>query len=940
MTKQVQRRRGTATQHTSFTGAEGELSVNTTNKSVHVHDGSTAGGIELARKDGSNVAFTSGTLDGVTIGGSTAGAGTFTNLTATGTTTLAGASTSANITFGDNDKAIFGAGSDLQIYHDGSNSYIKDAGTGNLFIDAANYLTLRNTNGESYLAAQANGYVRLYYNGSQKLATTSTGIDVTGNATFADNGKAIFGAGSDLQIYHDGTHSRIYDTGTGNLILQGSSAIVFNAVTNGEHGRVTDGGGWALGYSGTTKLATTSTGIDVTGTVTADGLIFDQNFANPTNSTATVYNQSGVGPTISGYKNEFRTGSTPVSRLEISNNGDISFYEDTGTTAKFFWDASAERLGIGTSSPAATLHVEGNAQVNGYIFQNNGTNAIGLWGEGNADMRFGTNNSEKMRLNSSGNLLFGQNAVIGQNTSDGSDNRGVWLCGGGSQTVARGGSVRVYGNEHTDTGDVQIYSGNNAASNITLNAYGSNSTIQFTTNGGGEKMRITSDGKVGIGDSNPDTKLHVEELDSGNSKQLVSLVNPGGNAGSGARLWLSGTNATTRGAYIEGQSRSTGNNHDMIFATSAVSSAPTERMRIDSSGNVGIGTSSPSSALEIKRSSGSGSTQLHIHNDKTGDAAQIRLEGGRTSTNDAAQIVFANRGNVGAGIRMYSGADEGELRFYTSASGSGSAISERMRIDSSGNLLVGKTSANTYNTTAGFEAIPGGLTTSTRDGAIALILNRLTSDGDIAVFRKDGTTVGSIGVNGGTPYLVKTTGGVQIGNGGLNPVNSTGGLTDGVYQLGASNARYTNLYLSGGVYLGGTGSANKLDDYEEGTWTLGTNTGVTLSAASAASGRYTKVGRLVTLTCLITPSSVTSSSTYFDITGLPFGSGSVTNANAVGTAMSQYTLPKESQLVTFIANGTAVLRLYESDTGAWKRLQHSDISTSSDIYVTITYEAA
>ena len=79
------------------------------------------------------------------------------------------------------------------------------------------------------------------------------------------------GAGSDLQIYHDGTHSRIYDTGTGNLILQGSSAIVFNAVTNGEHGRVTDGGGWALGYSGTTKL-TTSTGIDVTGTVTADTL--------------------------------------------------------------------------------------------------------------------------------------------------------------------------------------------------------------------------------------------------------------------------------------------------------------------------------------------------------------------------------------------------------------------------------------------------------------------------------------------------------------------------------------------------------------------------------------------------------------------------------------------------------------------------------------------
>ena len=150
MTKQVQRRRGTATQHTSFTGAEGELSVNTTNKSVHVHDNVTAGGFEAARADMDNVTSSSiltaagitattaelNYVDGVTsaiqtqIDGKAGTAsptftGTLTtaNLTATGTTTLAGASTSADITFGDNDKAIFGAGSDLQIYHDGV-SYI------------------------------------------------------------------------------------------------------------------------------------------------------------------------------------------------------------------------------------------------------------------------------------------------------------------------------------------------------------------------------------------------------------------------------------------------------------------------------------------------------------------------------------------------------------------------------------------------------------------------------------------------------------------------------------------------------------------------------------------------------------------------------------------------------------------------------------------------
>ena len=69
----------------------------------------------------------------------------------------------------------------------------------------------------------------LSYADSAKLATTSTGISVTGNATFADNGKAIFGAGSDLQIYHDGSDSIIYDGGTGNLKLLGTNVVINNS---------------------------------------------------------------------------------------------------------------------------------------------------------------------------------------------------------------------------------------------------------------------------------------------------------------------------------------------------------------------------------------------------------------------------------------------------------------------------------------------------------------------------------------------------------------------------------------------------------------------------------------------------------------------------------------------------------------------------------------
>jgi hypothetical protein len=82
MTTAVQRRRGTNTEHASFTGLEGEISVNTTNESVHVHDGSTAGGFELMRADGSNSSVTLGDISGVTAGTGLSGGGT------TGTVTL------------------------------------------------------------------------------------------------------------------------------------------------------------------------------------------------------------------------------------------------------------------------------------------------------------------------------------------------------------------------------------------------------------------------------------------------------------------------------------------------------------------------------------------------------------------------------------------------------------------------------------------------------------------------------------------------------------------------------------------------------------------------------------------------------------------------------------------------------------------------------------
>ena len=130
----------------------------------------------------------------------------------------------------------------------------------------------------------------------------------------------------------------------------------------------------------TGTIATVSdTGIDVTGTVTTDGLASSStilvNHAGSLNNAIQLGDLATIGSDTGVY---FRT--TGVAHLTIpdsadllidgtsnqkfanfAGNGDISFYEDTGTTAKFFWDASAESLGIGTSSPAFNLTVRGAA---------------------------------------------------------------------------------------------------------------------------------------------------------------------------------------------------------------------------------------------------------------------------------------------------------------------------------------------------------------------------------------------------------------------------------------------------------------------------------------------------------------------------------------------------------------------------------------------------
>jgi len=195
---------------------------------------------------------------------------------------------------------------------------------------------------------------------------------------------------------------------------------------------------------------------------------------------------------------------------------------------------------------------------------------------------------------------------------------------------------------------------------------------------------------------------------------------------------------------------------------------------------------------------------------------------------------------------------------------------------------VGKTSSS--ESSVGVELKPSSAIV-TRNNDAPLKLRRNTSDGAILQFAKDGTTVGKIGTatneleikTSGSRYLelqdiVGLYNSAWTGNLQMTPTVSS-------VDLGNTSTQWDKLFLSGGVYLGGTGSANKLDDYEEGTWTPTLRNGGTISNISHA--YYTKIGNQVRLTCFIVMSSITNNSSQFQVGGVPFsvsqyGPGSIT----------------------------------------------------------------
>ena len=766
----------------------------------------------------------------------------------------------------DSQKVEFGADADLQIYHESGNNHsvIKETGTGNLKIQAAN-IEMQIPNGtQNYLQAINGGAVTLYNNGSPKIATTSSGIDVTGRVT-ADN--ATFGTTSDAQTIVNIISST---TGESELRMGDTDTDAGSISYTNSNNTLT------FRAAAANRMSLNSSGIDVTGTVTSDGLTVDGNatISNSTNpkleiSDTTLPNtlllQSLNGDSIVGTSSNtslvLKTNN--LSRIGLSNNGDISFYDDTGTSQNLKWDASADSLnfvdnakaqfGAGNDlqiyhdgSHSHIINATGDLSINSQgddlilkasddflVFVQETDIAIQAVGNGKVGLRY--NNAEKLATTSSGIDVTGTVTSDGLTVESGGTNIGivtkstdqfafigfedntsstssVYIGADGNDFIARANSITRF--RAASNGDISFYDDTGSTqglfwdasaerlglgttspstalhvvgtitadthftssdTNTTLSTSGSGGTVRLRPNGLSSttgQVTVVSSGKVGIGTDSPATLLNIASIAAPTLRienTDITLVN--GQVIGAVEFYkadASGAGAGVIGGIQMLSSNSTGAETSLTFGTSKTADGNNiERMRIDSSGRLNMMSSAGASPV------------LYHGNDLT-------------STSPTTNLSFGNEQN-------------GALLIYTNSS-------ERMRIDSAGNLLVGTTSSgiSSSSTVTGIDLKPNSASAIVRSGGTTLYLNRLTDDGEILALRKNGITVGSIGSRASAvSYMVldprsASNGGVGIGTTAqaIVPTDYAGANVNGTKDLGNASYKWKDLHLSGTANFG------------------------------------------------------------------------------------------------------------------------------------------
>jgi hypothetical protein len=562
--------------------------------------------------------------------------------------------------------------------------------------------------------------------GNVKVRMDQINVD---QVDLGDNEFIRLGNSQDLTMVHTSTQSIINQAGIGDLLIQ---------------------------KAGATKLTINSSGIDVTGTVTADGLTVDTSatggfkvedrgaegagvkvtaYQGTTNSNVRQLDVDAYQLTVSTGS---VTGATVTDRLLIADNGDISFYEDTGTTPKFFWDASAEALRVGSTAAIFTNSViSGVSALGPTIGAKQTVAAQGAGGFWNSDA--GTVNLVDFYAGAGGTQV---GSIKGSST-------GVSLFGtGGTGLTVYGASGNVgigttlpsaplnisatYASDTTEQFRIQDNTGGALDFYGYANATRAIQALDSTNDAPKDLMLNPLGGNVGIGTSSPATFGALAVYGNGTPKTLAIIEGTNTNANNDiyGSLAFGGRTDGTITAKVSGLAGNNTNGTDgqlaFYTADNTAGAGPlTEHMRIDSSGNVGIGTDSPSQ-------------KLHVYQSATDSQSYVTVQNNRSR--NAAVLTQTTNGGFYTGTSV--GTDTLCWQVYDASAG------ERMRIDASGNLLVGTTTSL------------GRITANGADGVAAISTTVATSINYAAASftNSAGTQVGRIVANdaGTTQYITSS----------------------------------------------------------------------------------------------------------------------------------------------------------------------------------------
>ena len=419
-----------------------------------------------------------------------------------------GGSVTGDISFGDNDKAIFGAGSDLQIYHDpNNNSYIEEVGSGSLLI-RGDEIYLQSSTGENKLIGDTDGAVNLFYNGSSKLNTTNTGIDVTGTVT-ADGvvTQATANTYPDGALIVEslaGDESYVTNVGGNFLISNSSVSDQFVLDSSGNVGIGTASPLRSLHISGagdTSLMLQTTNAVD-------DNEIWEIQVAG---------NASNYADLIFRNRTNAGTGGSEAMRITSSGNVGIG---TTNPDTKF-------DVNLGSNLSSATLDVAqfdiGQNQANAAYLKISGvTHVTPSVRKMFIDSFQSTDDSAAplfLNWSSTGDVILGGNVGIGTASparqldiyDDGTIGQAVLAITAQNTDPSRimfadtdDNNIGILDYDHSDNS--MRFTVNNAE-RMRLNSDGS---CRWTPDGTNQDVVIKADGKVGIGTTDPAVTTHIK----------------------------------------------------------------------------------------------------------------------------------------------------------------------------------------------------------------------------------------------------------------------------------------------------------------------------------------------------------------------------------------------------------------------------------------------